>query len=391
MQLLKIIENANLKPTVAEKIQNIFSSGSIDFNRRFLELTEDDTVNLLKVNYLIIENIDFLMDKLYEHLMLFNETKNILLEKPGRIEHLRGVQIRYFKELFSLKYDENYLVDRLNVGLTHLNTNIPTNIFMGSYSYFLSLLIDFIKEELPKRNFSHKEILDIINSIQKIINLDTTLVIRAYYGKEMNEKEQLGDDFIKRLSKIAEFRDENTGAHIERMSFYCMIIAKYLGYNYDFQMDILDASPMHDIGKISIPDYILLKPAKLDKEEFEIIKTHTTKGCEILSNSDSKIMKLGAEIALTHHERWDGTGYPRGLNGKNIPVSGRICIVSDIFDALTNERVYKSRYSTEESLDIMKNEMGAGKHFDPAVFDAFIKAFDDIVAVKNRYDLNISK
>lgn len=385
MHLLQTIENANLKPKIKDKIKNIFSSGSIDFNQRFLELTGEDKENILKINPLINQNIDFLMDRLHEHLMEFKETKDILLEKPGRVERLKYMQTGYFKELFSLKYDEDYLAGRLNLGLTHLNINIPTNLFMSSYSYFLSLLIDFIKEELPKHSFSNSEILNIINSTQKIVNLDMTLVIRAYYGKEINEKERLSDDFIKRLSKIAEFRDENTGAHIERMSHYCMTMAKYLGYNYDFQMDILEASPMHDIGKISIPDYVLLKPAKLTDDEFEIMKTHTTKGFEILRNSDSAIMKLGAEIALSHHERYDGAGYPLGLKGESIPLSGRICIVGDIFDALTNKRVYKPAYSIKNSLVIMKNEMGIGKYFDPVIFDAFIKALDEIIAVRNRY------
>ena len=115
------------------------------------------------------------------------------------------------------------------------------------------------------------------------------------------------------------------------------------------------------------------------------MKTHTTKGFEILSNSDSAIMKLGAEIALSHHERYDGAGYPLGLKGESIPLSGRICIVGDIFDALTNKRVYKPAYSIENSLGIMKNEMGIGKYFDPVIFDAFIKALDEIIAVRNRY------
>jgi HD-GYP domain-containing protein (c-di-GMP phosphodiesterase class II) len=385
MQLFKTIESANLKPNIEKKIKDIFSTKAVDFEHRFLELTEDDLENLSKVSSLIIENMDFIMDEFYDHLLEFKETKDIILEKPGRIEQLREVHTSYFKELFSLKYDDNYLAIRFNTGLTHLNVNIPFNVFMGSYSYFLSLVIHFIKDELPKRGFSHKEILNIINSIQKIINLDITLVIRAYYSKEISEKEKLSDDFIKRLSRIAEFRDEDTGAHIERMSYYCMTIARHLGFDHDFQMDILEASPMHDIGKISIPDHILLKPAKLTDDEFEIMKTHTVKGYEILSDSDSKIMELGAEIALSHHERYDGYGYPDGLKGKNIPIVGRICIISDVFDALTNKRIYKPAYSVEESINIMKNEMGVGKYFDPLVFNAFIKGFDDIMTIKNRY------
>jgi HD-GYP domain-containing protein (c-di-GMP phosphodiesterase class II) len=385
MNLSQTIENANLKPNIQNKIKNIFSSGSIDFNQRFLELTDEDKENLLKINHLISQNIDFLIDRLHEHLMEFKETKDILQAEPGRIERLKYIQKIYFEELFSLKYDENYLAGRLNLGLTHLSVNIPINFFMNSYSYFLSLLIDFIKKELPGHSFSNSEILNIINSMQKIANLDMTLVMRAYYSKEINEKERLSNDFIRRLSKIAEFRDENTGAHIERMSLYCMTTAKYLGYNYDFQMDILEASPMHDIGKISIPDYILLKPGKLTDDEFEIMKTHTTKGYDILSNSDSPIMKLGAEIALSHHERYDGSGYPYGLKGDDIPLSGRICIICDIFDALNSKRVYKPAYSVENSLNIIKNEMGIGKYFDPVIFNAFIKATDEIIAIRNNY------
>ncbi len=331
-----------------------------------------------------------------ENLALLNKWLSILEEKErfvvifryGLYEDGEPLTLKKIAAIFKLtpeKYDDNYLALRFNTGLTHLNVNIPFNVFMGSYSYFLSLVIYFIKDELPKRGFSHKEILNIINSIQKIINLDITLVIRAYYSKEISEKEKLSDDFIKRLSRIAEFRDEDTGAHIERMSHYCMTIAEHLGFDYDFQMDILEASPMHDIGKISIPDHILLKPSKLTDGEFEIMKTHTVKGYEILGGSDSKIMKFGAEIALSHHERYDGYGYPDRLKGEDIPISGRICIISDVFDALTNKRIYKPAYSVEESMNIMKNEMGVGKYFDPAVFDAFIKGFDDIMTIKKHY------
>jgi len=190
-------------------------------------------------------------------------------------------------------------------------------------------------------------------------------------------------DTIFRLSRAAEYRDEDTGSHITRMSNYSARLARQLELGEKTAEAILYAAPMHDVGKIGIPDHILLKPGPLGPDEWEIMKTHTTIGSGILSAADSSFLRLGEVIALTHHEKWDGSGYPRGLKGKKIPLVGRIVAAADVFDALVSRRPYKEPFSVEKSLAIMKE--GRGGHFDPLVLDAFLAAFDDILEIHGKY------
>jgi putative two-component system response regulator len=173
---------------------------------------------------------------------------------------------------------------------------------------------------------------------------------------------------IHRLTRASEFRDNETGLHIVRMGRYSAILGRALGMTPGEQELLLLAAPMHDIGKVATPDNILLKPAKLTPEEWEVMKQHTTAGFEILRDSDSTLLQKGAEIALTHHEKWDGSGYPRGLSGDDIPISGRICALADVFDALTSVRPYKPAWPIN--------------HFDPAVVKAFELALAEIREVR---------
>lgn len=190
-------------------------------------------------------------------------------------------------------------------------------------------------------------------------------------------------DTILRLSKAAEYKDENTSTHIKRVSDYAAAVAAELGLAEDFIENLRYAAPMHDIGKIGIPDRILLKPGKLDPEEWEIMKQHTIIGGNILQGADNGFLKMGEVIALTHHERWDGGGYPRGLQKTGIPMEGRIVAVVDVFDALTSRRPYKEPFSLEKSLEIIK--AGRGHHFDPEVADVFVGMELEIVAIKEMY------
>lgn len=187
-------------------------------------------------------------------------------------------------------------------------------------------------------------------------------------------------DTINRLVAATEYRDEETGNHIVRISRYCTLIAEKLGLPAETVELIQYASPMHDIGKIGIPDHILLKPDPLTPAEFETVKTHTTIGASILEHSRAPVLKLSREIALTHHEKYNGHGYPRGLSGDNIPISGRILAISDTFDALTSNRPYKQPYPIEVAVDIIKSERK--KHFDPQITDIFIDNIEAIVKIK---------
>ena len=190
-------------------------------------------------------------------------------------------------------------------------------------------------------------------------------------------------DTIFRLSRAAEYKDEDTGSHILRMSNYAVAVARKMELNEEMVEGILYAAPMHDIGKIGIPDHILLKPGKLDPDEWEIMKQHTANGGRILEGSGAEFIKLGRVIALTHHEKWDGSGYPKGLKGTQIPLAGRIVAVCDVFDALTSKRPYKEPFSLEKSYGIIRE--GRGSHFDPDVTDAFLEVEDEIFEIKERY------
>ncbi len=196
-------------------------------------------------------------------------------------------------------------------------------------------------------------------------------------------------DTIKRLVLAAEYKDQNTGEHIARVSRYSALIAKKLRLSKEDIQIIRYAAPMHDVGKIGIPDHILLKPDKLTDEEFNIMRTHTTIGAKILSNPRSNVLKCARQIALSHHERFDGTGYPEALFGNKIPIVARIVGLVDTFDALISERPYKGPYSVEGALDIIKKERG--EHFDPHIADIFIKSIEEILTINEELSLEQNK
>lgn len=190
-------------------------------------------------------------------------------------------------------------------------------------------------------------------------------------------------EILRRLGQAAEFRDNETGGHVMRMSHYSQALGLAAGFTPEAAEMLLIASPMHDIGKIAIPDHVLLKPGKLTAEEFEIIKTHAESGFKLLDGHSSELMKLAAQIALSHHEKWDGTGYPNGLSGENIPVEGRIVALADVFDALTSARPYKTPWTVEAAVQYIIEQ--SGKHFDPRYAQLFVDSLDQIIEIKKRF------
>jgi len=189
---------------------------------------------------------------------------------------------------------------------------------------------------------------------------------------------------VQRLGMAAEYRDEETGNHILRMSHISVLLAREAGWNEVNCELLLNASPMHDIGKIGIPDAILLKPGKFEPPEWEIMKTHATIGGKLLADDDSELMWMAREIALTHHEKWDGSGYPNGLAGEAIPQSGRIAALADVFDALTSARPYKKAWSVDDAVALIKES--SGKHFDPQLVEIFMRHLPEILQIRKRFD-----
>ena len=201
---------------------------------------------------------------------------------------------------------------------------------------------------------------------------------------------QLRDSYretILTLTRAAEFRDEDTGTHVKRISHYNAEIARYLGMDNEFVDSIFYASPMHDVGKIGVPDHVLLKPSSLTPEELSIMRNHTSLGAEILKAKDSPYLKMGAEIALTHHEYWNGAGYPNGLKGEEIPLSGRIMNICDQYDALRMKRPYKPELDHETVVGILTRGDGRTlvEHFDPAIHAAFLDCADKFRGIYEEY------
>lgn len=188
---------------------------------------------------------------------------------------------------------------------------------------------------------------------------------------------------VQRLGHAAEYKDDDTGLHVIRMSHFSHRLALAIGCSKEWAEDLLNAAPMHDVGKIGTPDAILKKPGKLDADEWEIMKQHAAIGAEIIGEHDSNILKLARSVALCHHEKWDGSGYPHGLVGEKIPLEARIIALADVFDALTSRRPYKEPWPVEKAVELIKEQ--AGKHFDPNLAEHFLTLVPTLVEIKERW------
>ncbi|MBT3136755.1 two-component system response regulator [Alteromonas sp. ALT199] len=186
---------------------------------------------------------------------------------------------------------------------------------------------------------------------------------------------------VQRLGRAAEYKDNETGMHVMRMSHFARELALAYGLSAKQAEILLHAAPMHDIGKIGIADSIMLKPGKLTDEEFATMKHHPEIGAEIIGDcGDSLLLKVAKSVSLTHHEKWDGTGYPKGLVGEDIPIEGRICAIADVFDALTSKRPYKDAWSIEKTVEFLQSQKG--KHFEPRLVDLMIEIMPKILDIK---------
>lgn len=216
---------------------------------------------------------------------------------------------------------------------------------------------------------------------KETVNFNEVLASRV--RQRTAELEDTVLEIIQRLGRAAEFRDNETGLHVIRMSKYSYEIAKELGYRENDAVQLMQAAGMHDIGKIGTPDNVLLKPSGLDDQEWAKMKQHTLIGSEILSGSRYPLLQMAERIALSHHEKWDGSGYPHGLAGEDIPMEARIIPVADVFDALTSERPYKKAWPMVDALSEIKRQKG--KHFDANVVDAFMSCLPKILEIKAAY------
>jgi putative two-component system response regulator len=242
---------------------------------------------------------------------------------------------------------------------------------------------DFLTKPVDKNEFRARATnMLLLRKSQKQL-ADRAAWLAEEVAKATNEVLVRERETIIRLSKAAEYRDPETGAHILRMANYSQVIARNLCLSEADQTLLLDAAPMHDIGKVGTPDHILLKPGRLDPEEMDIMRQHASIGYDILKGSPSPLLQKAAVIALTHHEKFDGSGYPNNLKAQDIPIDGRIVAVADVFDALTSERPYKKAWPVDDAVKFMHEN--SGSHFDPVCIEAFFRNWDEIMAIKNRF------
>lgn len=267
------------------------------------------------------------------------------------------------------------------------------------YLPILMLTTDFKRENrlraltLGARDFVGKpfDYVEVLSRIQNLLEVrllhnevrDQNRMLEEKVRERTRELRETQLEIVLRLARTTEYRDNDTGFHITRMSLYCHSLGCAAGMSEEECELLRHSSPMHDVGKVAIPDHILHKPGKLDPDEWEIMKTHAAIGANILSGSRSELLQMAEEIALTHHEKWDGTGYPNGLKGEEIPLVGRICGLCDVFDALTSERPYKKAWSVEEA--VTEIQRGSGKHFDPRLVERFMQILPEIIEIKERY------
>ncbi len=252
----------------------------------------------------------------------------------------------------------------------------------GAYDFILKPIqlkqvIHSITNALEKKRLK-LEVRNYQRNLEKLVLERTSQINDAMQALEVSHL-----DTINRLCQAAEYRDDETGYHVLRISKYCEVLARGWGLSEEDNWLLSKASPLHDIGKIGIPDSILLKPGRLTAEEFEIMKKHSEYGGEILKNANSKVLQIAETVAISHHEKWDGSGYPRGLRGEEIPLMGRITAVADVFDALTMKRCYKPPFTLEASVNIITE--GRGKHFDPRIVDIFTEHLDEFVRIQKEY------
>ncbi len=387
-EIIPLLNKHNIAPIVFTGI----------FDEKFREGFESSNIvdYVLKERY---DNIIYVIEKLKQ--LELNKTKTILIVDDSTLYTSflkQNLQLHNFKVLTAPNGKE---------ALDTLKSHPETELIITDYHMPIMDGLEFVRRVRKKHNKKEVRIITLTSDtnsyttsrflkegandyITKPFSRDE-FYSRIYQNIEAvamfeDMQHNFDDDIINLLSDITEFRSTETGSHVKRISEYSYILAKLSGMFEDEARLIGKLSTLHDIGKVTIRDTILCKPGKLDTEEYQIMKTHTSYGAKLLERaftSDVKVGKIAIEIALNHHEKWDGSGYPIGLKGESIPIHARIVAIVDVFDALMNKRVYKEEWSTEKTIQFIQNN--AGIHFDPKLTKLFIKHLDCFLNILHKY------
>lgn len=325
---------------------------------------------------------------------MLNDTKTLLLvdDEPSNLQVLRNILSEEYRLLFAKDGERALALARSeSPDLVLLDVMMPG---YSGYEVCEALKTDERTESIPvifvtsltevddeARGFE----LGAVDYITKPVSAPTVRArIRNHLSLvRVDELVKTRLAVVQRLGRAAEYKDNETGLHVIRMSHYAQLIALEANMSEAWSETLLNAAAMHDVGKIGIPDAILQKPGKLDPDEWATMQRHAEIGAEIIGEDGSDLIAMARDVALYHHEKWDGTGYPGGLKGDAIPVAARIAALADVFDALTSERPYKRAWSIEEANDLIREQ--SGRHFDPELADAFFRCQEQILKVRDRF------
>jgi len=352
--------------------------------------------SLCKKIYIFARDINFDSVKDFKNTMFIElDAKDSMVDEWNIIiNHPEHPAIFLSKEIFYSKPPKEDQFRKFN-GFLSFSKNILVETLKVMKNKLSKYGIDY---DLPDIDYNKSE-QDIITkkmsfflnrTLSEIEDKNTQLITKnSLLENAISENVELTDEIIKRLCYAAEYNDEDTALHMVRISLYSSVLYKMVEVSEEKNKLISYAALMHDIGKIGIEDAVLLKPGKLTTQEFNIMKNHTIIGEKILGNSKRDVIRMGCDVALNHHEKWDGSGYPFGRMKKDIPLTARVVAITDVFDALANERVYKKAYPIETCIKILKEERN--KHFDGELVDLFLSKIDRILMYKKIIDLKFKQ
>jgi len=354
----------------------------------FLDIDEDSITTLQEFSQLITPHLDNILDQFYARILKDETAAEALTRTPETLARARAAQRNHWStHVLAGNFDEQYMSAARMIGQTHHRIGIDMMLYTAAYSLVMDQLLKIIDalppEALRPNDGTGSGRGRLFSAVNKALFLDLGLASSVYHDSYVGALEELSNELNLSLARAGEFRDNETGKHILRMSRMCQALALEIGQDKRWASMLRIASPLHDVGKIGIPDTVLLKPGRLDGDEMEIMRQHPRIGGEIIPIHSSDVIRMARRITLTHHERWDGSGYPAGLKGEEIPLEGRIAAICDVYDALVSHRPYKVAWTRGQALDYIREN--SGHHFDPALVRSFISIQAQIDAIQERH------
>lgn len=346
----------------------------------FLSIDGDVLDTLKEFLPLIEANIDQILDVLYARLKASSVSARAFGNEDTLVRARRSQKDHWLKHVFAGNFDDDYLSAARRIGRTHHQLGVDLRLYMGAYAIVLSELTGIVQAAIPD---SRETRLRYMNAVTNVVFMDMGLATYVYYDTMLSHVEEMAHQLNMSLARAGEYRDNETGEHIVRMSRMCEAVALSYGKDERWAEMLRVASPLHDVGKIGVPDSILLKPGRLTSDEMDVMRQHPEIGGDIIPEHPAEVIGMARRIALTHHEKWDGSGYPIGLRGSEIPLEGRIAAICDVYDALISKRPYKQAWSKEEAIGHIV--ASSGTHFDPDVVRSFLACLSSIDDIQRLY------